>query len=152
VRFQWLSCDPVDQEDPLVRAIIRKCQYNFSSVEGAFYDTISRIPVIQEVERILSWIHEGSLLKITFRVGECFEPQTLILSIQETHCPGTKEHGKMKYVGSEFSHEDQSLTVTYKCPHLKCRLERVWLYHLPKLWEEAKEVLKNVRFLGIGST
>ncbi len=149
MHYQYVSCEPVSQEDIVVRTIARKYQLILSPEQGVFYDRISRMPVVEEAKKILSWIHEGSQLKITYQLDDDFEPNTLMLSIQETYCPVTKEHGKMTCVCSEFSHEDQSLTVTYQCQHLKCRIPRVCKVYLPKLWEEAKDVLKNVKLVSI---
>lgn len=147
--FQFLSCSRVTEEDPIVCSIIRKYESVLSPPKGLLYDQIAKMPVVDEAQRILSWIHEGSLLKITYQVEDRVKPETLILSIQETNCPRTKEHGKMKCVRSELSGEDRILTVTYQCPHPTCRLERVWTRHLPKLWQEAKDVLKNVKLFTI---
>jgi hypothetical protein len=41
------------------------------------------------------------------------------------------------------------LTVTYECMHLKCHMSRSINKYLPKLWKEAKDILKNTKLINI---
>jgi len=115
------------------------------------YDVLSKMVSVEEAERIIESIFNGDQFKITFRLKEDINVNELIVNIGNVYCPETKEHGKMKctHFKIEDREEGKYLTAIYECMHLKCRAERFIDEYLPKIWQEAKEIIPKIKFNNI---
>lgn len=152
-RIEAISCELIGLEDPEIQKVIQAYESTFQNEKGVLYDVLSRINAIEEAKKVLKMIYDGTQVKITCRLKEQIDKNALsnlIVNIGDVYCPETREHGKMEC--TSFQIREQHLSVTYSCMHPICRAKRIKRTiekNLPKLWADAKEIAKSLRFFNI---
>lgn len=156
-RIEAMSCELIGLKDSGIQKVIQAYESVFQNKEGVLYDVLSRINAIEEAKQILNMIFNGTQVKITCSLKDQIDKDAisdLIVNIGNAYCPETREHGKMECTSIQIlsKKDEQHLLITYSCMHPICRAKRIKRTiekNLPKLWDDAKEIAKSLRFFNI---